>query len=110
MAGKTKTKSPTRATKIKKSASPAKKNGSTEFALFAPDAKEVFVVGEFDKWNSEKNRMRRFKTGVWKKKIPLKPGRYEYRFVVDGDWWCDPECAERLHNPFGTENSVVTVG
>lgn len=118
MAGKTKPTSKTSAPTIKKTASPAKKkaspaktsNGATEFVLVAPNAQEVFVVGEFDGWDTHKNRMRKFKDGVWKKKISLPAGRYEYRFRVDNDWQSDPNCAEQRCNPFGTKNSVVTVG
>jgi len=39
----------------------------------------------------------------------LTPGRYEYRFLVDGQWRNDPECAECVANPFGSENCVIHV-
>ena len=110
MAGKNKTQSKTSAPTTKKTASPATtSHGATEFVLSAPNAQEVFVVGEFDGWDPHKNRMRRFKNGIWKKKINLPPGRYEYRFRVDNDWQSDPECSEQRCNPYGTKNSVVTV-
>jgi len=82
---------------------------STEFTLFAPEAKEVLLTGEFCDWVGEGCRMRRFKDGSWKKSLKLKPGRYEYRFVVDGHWWTDPENPQRQSNPFGQDNSVVTI-
>lgn len=98
----------------KKSAPAAKKataNPSTEFSVYAPDAKEVFLAGEFNGWacDSKEFRMRRFKDGTWKKKVTLKPGRYEYQFVVDGNWWADPVNTERVPSPFCSENSVQTV-
>ena len=82
---------------------------SSEFTFFDPEAKEVFVVGEFDNWDTGKNKMRRFKDGTWKKKIKLDPGQYEYRFLVDGDWQNDPQCKEHRPNSFGSENSVLKV-
>ncbi|NTV12963.1 MAG: glycoside hydrolase family 13 [Desulfobulbaceae bacterium] len=82
---------------------------STEFSLFAPEAKEVLLTGEFCNWDGEGCRMRRFKDGSWKKSLKLKPGRYEYRFVVDGHWWTDPENPERQQNPFGQDNSVLII-
>jgi 1,4-alpha-glucan branching enzyme len=88
----------------KKAAAP-----SIEFTIHAPDAQEVHLVGEFNDWNGADYKMRRFKDGTWKKKVKLQPGRYEYRFVVDGDWWTDPENPERHQNAFGSENSVATV-
>ena len=90
--------------------STSKKNTpSTEFSLTAPDAKEVFLVGEFNNWNSDGFKMRRYKNGTFKKKAKLQPGQYEYRFVVDGEWWTDPTNPKRQANAFGSENSVKTI-
>jgi len=82
---------------------------SIEFHLFAPEAQEVCLAGDFSDWQPDECRMRRFKDGTWKKMLKLKPGRYEYRFIVDGQWWTDPENPQRQHNPFGQENSVLNV-
>lgn len=38
----------------------------------------------------------------------LPPGRYEYRFIVDGKW-CNGGCKEQVSNPFGTMNNVLVV-
>ena len=82
---------------------------SVEFKLVAPDAKEVYLVGEFNDWNASQYRLRRYKHGTYKKKLQLKPGRYQYLFLVDGEWLTDPEHLEKTPNPFGSENSVITV-
>jgi len=82
---------------------------SIEFKLVAPDAKTVYLVGDFNDWNTSQYRLRRYKDGTYKKKLQLKPGRYQYLFLVDGEWWTDPEHPERKPNPFGSENSVITV-
>ncbi|MBU0480252.1 MAG: glycogen-binding domain-containing protein [Proteobacteria bacterium] len=87
----------------------AKSTPSTEFAVFAPDAREIFLVGDFVDWNIGKHKMKKSKTGHWTKKVQLKPGRYEYLFVIDGNWQCDPENNNRQANPFGSENSVLVV-
>ena len=39
--------------------------------------------------------------GQWKVDLHLKPGRYEYRFVVDGNWTDDPFGGTFVANPFG---------
>jgi hypothetical protein len=39
----------------------------------------------------------------------LPAGRYEYRFVVDGNWISDPCAKESVQNTFGSTNSVVVV-
>ena len=81
----------------------------TEFKLHAPQAKEVFLAGDFNDWNPTEYRLRRYKDGIYKKKLQLKPGRYQYLFRVDGEWWTDPEHHERVSNPYGSENSVITI-
>ncbi|MBU0680002.1 MAG: isoamylase early set domain-containing protein [Proteobacteria bacterium] len=89
---------------------PKKSVSSTEFILQAPEAKEVFLVGDFNGWNPTKDSMRKFKDGTCTKKLKLKPGRYEYQFVVDGKWWTDPSNPERVSTEFGSQNSVIFIG
>ncbi len=87
-----------------------KRRPSTKFELHAPEAREAFLVGDFNDWDPTAFRMRRFRDGTFKKAVQLKPGRYEYLFLVDGQWWTDPANGHRVPNPFGTENSVIEVG
>ena len=82
---------------------------SVEFTIMAPEASEVYLVGDFNDWNADGSKMRKFKDGSCKKKVQLKPGRYEYRFIVDGDWLIDPANEQRCANPFGSENSVIQI-
>jgi len=53
--------------------------------------------------------MIRLNEGEWTKELVLPLGRYEYRFVVDGQWADDPAARELIPNPFGTANAVVEV-
>jgi 1,4-alpha-glucan branching enzyme len=47
--------------------------------------------------------------GHWSITVPLAPGRYEYKFLVDGrTWWNDP-AAPTVPNVWGSENSYVDV-
>jgi hypothetical protein len=48
--------------------------------------------------------------GVWYTIVPLPPGNYSYRFIVDGEWCDDPSSVLHLHdNPPGRANAVVEV-
>jgi 1,4-alpha-glucan branching enzyme len=107
---KTKTPKPARPKSAPKPprAKPAAKKRVT-FALHAPDAQSVLVTGSFCDWNTAAGALKKDKQGLWKKSIMLAPGRYEYRFLVDGAWQDDPQCAERAPNTFGTANCVLTV-
>jgi 1,4-alpha-glucan branching enzyme len=74
-----------------------------------PNAQSVSVAGDFCNWRTDYYPLKKNKDGVWTTTFTLIPGRYEYRFVVDGEWRNDPNCAERTANEFGTENSVLRV-
>jgi 1,4-alpha-glucan branching enzyme len=77
--------------------------------LEAPDAQAVAVTGSFCGWAPEGLPLKKGRRGVWKATLQLPPGRYEYRFVVDGEWRDDPLADERVPNPFGSENCVLVV-
>jgi len=114
MATKTKSAAKTpKKTAAKTAASTAKKKTvpSTEFSLYAPNVNEVYLAGDFNGWqpDAKEYRLRKFKGDIWKKMLQLKPGRYEYQFVVDGQWWTDPENANRVSNEYCTENCVIEV-
>ncbi|MEO1627465.1 MAG: glycogen-binding domain-containing protein [Bacteroidota bacterium] len=53
------------------------------------EAKEVFLSGTFNAWNRQQLRMR-WEDGAWSLPVALRPGNYEYKFIVDGNWRLDP--------------------
>jgi 1,4-alpha-glucan branching enzyme len=81
----------------------------TEFTLLAPGAQKVQLAGNFTNWDQKPLAMRKLKSGQWKKTVALSPGTYEYRFLVDGQWWDDPNCAARVANGLGSENCLRVV-
>jgi 1,4-alpha-glucan branching enzyme len=84
------------------------KEKTVEFRLNMPQARTVAVVGSFNNWDTKRTPMQ--KEGAnWKASFPLSPGRYEYRFVADGQWLSDPNAKESVGNDFGSTNSVLVV-
>ena len=77
------------------------------FTYFAPDAKSVYLVGDFNNWNTSANPMEKDNEGLWKIVIPLSPGKYQYKFFVDGRYEADPT-NPITEGPYG--NSVIRVG
>ena len=72
--------------------------------------KTVCLAGSFNGWDPAAKKMKDAKkNGVYAATIKLAPGTYEYKFVVDGVWQADPECADFVQNDCGTLNSVLTV-
>jgi 1,4-alpha-glucan branching enzyme len=78
-------------------------------SLEAPAAQEVILCGDFNNWNIKTHPMKKDKSGLWKRSVMLPPGRYEYKFLVDGQWRNDPKNDKTCPNRFGTRNSVLTI-
>jgi 1,4-alpha-glucan branching enzyme len=53
--------------------------------------------------------MKKSRKGVWKAQVPLEPGTYHYRFLVDGQWSDDPQCPLRSPNPYGSQDDIRIV-
>lgn len=85
------------------------KVGRVSFELVKPDAKQVSVAGSFNDWKPEVAPLFPKDNGRWVGDLPIKPGRYEYLFVVDGEWIPDPNAKESVQNPFGGRNSILGV-
>ena len=94
---------------LKSPKNPSPKTKRVRFDLHAPQAQEVSLAGEFNGWDVNSLPMKKDKRGTWKVGIALSPGRYEYRFFVDGTWQDDPKAHEKVDNPFGTQNRVKNV-
>ncbi len=93
--------------KLSKEAKP--KTKKVRFNLYAPEAERVFLAGDFNNWDVDNLLMKRDKKGTWEAIFTLPPGRYEYRFRVDGVWHDDPNAHERAENPFGSQNCLRIV-
>jgi Carbohydrate-binding module 48 (Isoamylase N-terminal domain) len=84
---------------------------SVRFALVAPGASRVSLVGDFNQWDAQATPMRQVGDGrLWLVEVPLAPGRHVYAFVVDGDVTPDPSAPRAGEEDFGTPSSVVLVG
>ena len=75
------------------------------FAIEAPDAQRVQLVGDFNEWTLEGNEMTPAGR-IWTSVVKLHPGRYRYRYVIDGHWQHDPLNANVEPAPYGGHNSV----
>lgn len=78
------------------------------FSINMPVAKEIYVVGDFNNWTPESSyRLTLSDDGRWETRLSLAPGKYKYKFVVDGQWVTDPNNAEKEQNQYGTFNSII---
>lgn len=82
---------------------------NTEFRMEAPSAKSVQLAADFTEWEKSPLDLVQSYDGSWFTIVPLLPGTYSYRFIVDGQWLDDPQSARHVPNPFGSEDAVLDV-
>jgi cyclomaltodextrinase / maltogenic alpha-amylase / neopullulanase len=68
----------------------------------------VSLAGEFNAWSTDATPMARV-GDRFEVVMPLAPGRYQYKFVADGEWITDEDAGEFKPDGFGGRNSVVVV-
>lgn len=79
------------------------------FELDVAEAQSVSVIGNFNHWSPDATPMTFIGGTKWRSELSLPPGRYEYRFVVDGRWVDPPIAKGYVPNPGGGHNAVVEV-
>lgn len=80
----------------------------TYFQVSAGPGSTVCVTGTFNNWNPRQYQMLYdADAGIFRITLELPPGRHEYKFVVNGEWRCDPNCPDWVVNEHGTLNSVI---
>lgn len=80
--------------------------------VYKPQGKvsKVIVCGSFNNWNKEKDQLQDSRvTGVYELSIPLEPGNYIYKFLVDGKEILDPNNQEKAPTGFDDFNSVLRI-
>lgn len=78
-----------------------------QFIFSAPEAREVYVVGDFNNWEiSQEAKLAKNDNGMWEKRIYLPPGHYRYKFIVDGLYFEDPENPQKEVNTYGNYYSI----
>lgn len=81
----------------------------TIFAARFTEADEVLLAGDFNNWTPTSTPMLPAGNGQWRMTLPLEPGRYRYRLVVDGQWITDPHNQYVEANEYGELNNVIEV-
>jgi hypothetical protein len=83
--------------------------GNTTFTLKGyPDARVVALAGTFNNWNQSQLLFAR-EGDKWVCRIDLTPGKYTYKFVVDGNWILDPANHQTEDDERGFTNSLLVV-
>ncbi|MCI0690822.1 S8 family serine peptidase [candidate division KSB1 bacterium] len=85
--------------------------GKLIFFYHNDHAERVALAGDFNNWNANHTRFVKTADGLWSAEIDSPPpGRYHYKFVIDGDRWMDdPSNGLKVPDIYGGFNSVLNV-
>ena len=85
-----------------------RRKGTVRLALTTADgAQKAFVAGDFTGWEPIAMQKR---SGKFSLTLPLPPGCYQYKFILDGQWVKDPDNSDWAVSDMGTVNSLLVVG
>jgi len=74
-------------------------------------ADRIFVTGDFNDWSRTSSPMKQARDGIWRVTVELPANRrFEFRYLIDGQWQTDWHADGSTANSFGSENSVVDTG
>jgi diguanylate cyclase (GGDEF)-like protein len=90
------------------------KPGTSALLSFTPEsvsaAHSMSVMGDFNGWDKTADPMERDSQGRFFARLHLAPGRYTYKFVINGTWYlADPLSNEFVLDGYGGRNSVLIV-
>jgi hypothetical protein len=80
-----------------------------QFTYYQKGLQSISLVGEFNDWDSDSTTMTEVSPGVWTVSLLLRPGVYEYQFILNGKQRVTDPTMPQASNDFGSPNSVVTV-
>lgn len=77
----------------------------------ASQVQSIAIVGDFNDWDPHRDLLTDDNNdGIWTVTLKLKPGRYEYMFIIDGEKWVpDPKAYRYVSDGFGNKNAVIEI-
>lgn len=79
------------------------------FYCLAPQARQVMLVGDFNKWNPTAAPMQRMPDGRWMTSLELPHGYHRYLFLVDGKPVLDPNATGKTRNERNEPVSLIAL-
>jgi len=80
------------------------------FVLKGKNYKKVYVVGDFNQWQkSETFKLKKLDSDTWCINLPLRKGKYSYKFCADETWCTDPFNTFEEDDSFGGKNSILHI-
>lgn len=85
-------------------------DGSVQFELFMPDARQVRLAASFTDWKERAIEMRGPEEGWWTLRLHLPPGEHEFQYLIDDEIWLADYAAHGVkRNRDGAWVSLLTL-
>lgn len=72
------------------------------------NSKSLHLQGSWDDWKKQSMKKKKDGSFFCRKKLPA--GTFEFGFIDDSNHWLADYSCETTSSPFGSVNSVITVG
>jgi len=79
------------------------------FTIYAPEAQEVSLIGDFNQWNPTQNLMTKKIDGYWFVQVSLHHGHHRYQFLIDGIPTLDPNAQGVTRNEKNERVSLIAI-
>jgi len=80
-----------------------------QFTYHQKGLKSISLVGEFNDWDANSSTLTEVSPGVWTISLALRPGVYEYQFILNGAQRVTDPTMPQTSSDFGSPISVVKV-
>jgi chromosome partitioning protein len=70
---------------------------------------DIKIAGDFNNWEPDRDVTTEHRGDLLTKRLRVRPGRYQYRLIVNGEWRADPTNPHHVTNEYGEINSVLEV-
>ena len=78
-----------------------------QFHFRTGTGRQVYLAGDFNRWDPYMTNMKEKEPGTYSVTLSLKPGRYGYYFLIDGEPVTDPLNFQKSRTPTGENVSIL---
>ena len=76
--------------------------------IWNEEGKNIKLTGSFSNWKEQFEMLKDPNDNIFKVTIPLTEGKYEYKFIVDGEWKC-AETQQKISDEKGNTNNILEI-
>ncbi len=84
-------------------------NSRVKFHIRSTPGKQVYLAGDFNRWDPYMTSLKEEQPGIYSVTLPIKPGRYGYYFLIDGEPLTDPLNFQKTRTASGEDVSILYI-